>query len=78
MLQIEVTDTYYNLTVKLAGLMNWLHKKCEKVDYVFKVDDDIYVNVRNLIAVITSNDPALQHIFGSGITNPPLRSKVLK
>lgn len=72
-LQIEVADTYYNLTVKLAGLMNWLHEKSTQVDYILKVDDDIYVNVRNLVSIIMSNDPASQQVFGSGISNPPLR-----
>lgn len=74
-LQVEMRDTYYNLTLKLAGLINWLQNKCSKVDYILKVDDDIYVNVRNLFAVIKSHDPSIPQVFGSGIMNPPLRSK---
>lgn len=48
-IQIEMLDTYRNLSVKVAGLFNWLHRNCAKIDFVLKVDDDVYVNVRNLV-----------------------------
>ncbi|KAK4005956.1 hypothetical protein OUZ56_011081 [Daphnia magna] len=53
-IQIEMSDFYRNLPFKMAGLFNWLHKNCAKVDFVFKVDDDVYVNVHNLAQFIHS------------------------
>ncbi|KAI9563393.1 hypothetical protein GHT06_010856 [Daphnia sinensis] len=48
-IQLDMLDTYKNLSVKVAGLFNWLHRNCATIDFVFKVDDDVYVNVRNLV-----------------------------
>ncbi|KZS16568.1 Uncharacterized protein APZ42_017163 [Daphnia magna] len=54
-IQIEMVDTYRNLSLKVAALFNWLHiQNCSKVDFLFKVDDDVYVNVRNLVQFIQS------------------------
>ncbi|KAI9563390.1 hypothetical protein GHT06_010853 [Daphnia sinensis] len=66
-IQIEMTDTYNNLSVKSAGLFNWLHRNCAKMDFVLKVDDDVYVNVRNLVffAQLTPYDHYSKSIFGS-------------
>lgn len=74
-LQVDIVDTYYNLTLKLAGLMNWLHKSCNHVDFILKIDDDVYVNVRNFVNVVTSNDPSTEKLFGLHIPFYPLRSK---
>lgn len=47
-IQIGVSDFYRNLSLKVAGIFNWLYRNCNKVDFIFKIDDDVYVNVRNL------------------------------
>jgi hypothetical protein len=44
LIQIEMSDFYRNLSLKVAGLFNWLYKHCQQIDFLFKVD----VNVRNL------------------------------
>lgn len=74
-IQIEMSDFYRNLTTKLAGLFNWLYKNCTKVDFVFKVDDDVYVNVRNLVHLVQSFHPSNQRIFGSPSFFSPNRGK---
>ena len=48
-IQIELNDTYANLTLKNAALIYWLYRYCTNFDYVLKYDDDVYVNVRNLV-----------------------------
>lgn len=72
-LHIDFEDTYRNLTIKTVALMNWLRNKCS-VDYVLKVDDDVYVNVRNLVSVIASSSELERTIFGLGLFYSPLRS----
>ena len=64
-LQVDKMDAYYNLTQKVVGLMNWMNDHCSKVDFVLKVDDDVYVNVRNLATVVTSLDPFEPSVYGT-------------
>lgn len=75
----EMSDTYRNLTLKLGGLLNWLYRNCEKADLVFKVDDDVYVNVRNLIHLVQTYHPSNQSMFGTaGNIFPARGNKDLK
>lgn len=53
-IQIGMSDFYRNLSLKVAGIFNWLYRNCSKVDFVFKVDDDVYVNVNNLVHFVQS------------------------
>lgn len=75
-LQIDMIDDYYNLTLKTAGLMNWLNRHCSQVDFVMKVDDDMFVNVRSLASIVQALDPSELSVYGSKIKNVPLRSTV--
>jgi hypothetical protein len=63
-IQIGMTDFYRNLSFKLTGLFNWLYRNCSKVDFLLKVDDDVYVNVRNLIHFVKSYHPSNGSMFG--------------
>jgi hypothetical protein len=63
-LQINMVDTYVDLSIKVAGLFHWLDTFCSQVDYVLKVDDDVYVNVHNLAAVLHSLTVSEQSIYG--------------
>ena len=77
-LQIEMKDDYYNLTLKVVGLFNWLNTSCYQPNFVLKIDDDVYVNVRNLIDVIKSLDPAKEGAYGSIMSqmgSTPLRGE---
>lgn len=59
-IQIDIPQLNGNLMMKDAGLLNWISKNCfvnctdNKMDeyirnsYILKVNDDVYVNVRNL------------------------------
>ncbi len=65
LIQIEISDFYRNLSLKVAGLLNWVYRNCASVDFVMKVDDDVYVNVRNLAHFIQSYHPSNRSIFGT-------------
>lgn len=74
-LQIDMIDTYYNLTTKVVGLVNWLNNNCSSVDFVVKVDDDVFVNVRNLAVVVNSLNRTAPRLYGVSISHPTERGK---
>ena len=74
-LQIDMMDDYYNLTLKVVGLTNWLHDHCSRVDFVLKVDDDVYVNVHNLIPSLKAVNSTEPSVYGSVTDGPPQRGK---
>ncbi|KAI9562634.1 hypothetical protein GHT06_010088 [Daphnia sinensis] len=71
-IQIGMSDSYDNLPLKGAALFNWLHRNCaaaaaSAIDFVAKVDDDVYVNVRNLAYFVQSRrNQSKNSIFGVG------------
>jgi hypothetical protein len=68
-IQIEMADFYRNLSLKVAGLFNWLYKYChQKFDFLFKVDDDVYVNVHNLVQFVQSHNQS-DSIYGNSAGN---------
>ena len=75
-LQIEMLDDYYNLTLKVVGLLNWINDHCSRVDFVLKVDDDVYVNAKNVIKAVATVNSSEQSIYGSVVHNPPQRGKL--
>lgn len=50
-LQVQPVSGYVSVGV---AFFNWLSNNCPNVDYVLKVDDNIYVNIYNLTSVIAS------------------------
>jgi hypothetical protein len=78
-IQIGIPDFYRNMSVKVAGLFNWLYRFCAKVEFVVKVDDDVYVNVRNLARFVqTYRHQSNRSMFGSAAGNLwPARGSIL-
>lgn len=64
-IQIDTPDFYRNLSFKLIGLLNWVQRYCAKIDYVLKVNDDVYVNVYNLARFIQYKHNDSYNLFGS-------------
>ena len=55
-IQIDMIDTYRSLATKVVGLLNWVNKYCSSnIDFVLKVDDDVFVNARNVLMFLTGN-----------------------
>lgn len=48
-IQGEYIDSYYNLTLKTMSMMKWVSDNCEKIKFVFKVDDDVFVNMKAIV-----------------------------
>ncbi|XP_046449164.1 lactosylceramide 1,3-N-acetyl-beta-D-glucosaminyltransferase A-like [Daphnia pulex] len=64
-LQVDVMDTYPNLTRKVTAVLNWINSRCSRAEFVLKVDDDVYVNTHNLISVVRSLNSSHLSIVGS-------------
>jgi hypothetical protein len=64
-LQIDIMDSYENLTMKVVGLLKWVNDHCSQVDFILKVDDDVYVNVKNLETMISSLDSSDPSVYGT-------------
>lgn len=69
LMQIRISDFYRNLSLKVAGLLNWLYRMCANIDFVLKVDDDVYVNVRNLAQFVHTYRQFSHSVFGAGDPN---------
>lgn len=63
-IQLDMLDSYYNITLKVTGLLNWLDRECSDVDFVLKLDDDVYLNVRNLATTLQTLRPSSVGIYG--------------
>jgi len=48
----DFTDTYLNLTLKTAFALKWAVNNCRQAEYIFKVDDNVFVNHENLISLV--------------------------
>ena len=47
--QLDFHDAYRNLTIKHLNGMKWLVDSCPQVEMIFKVDDDVFVNMYRLV-----------------------------
>ena len=56
-LQFGVMDGYYKLSAKAAAFLDWINNNCNTLDFVLKVDDDVFVNVRNLATILKDLSP---------------------
>ena len=45
---MDYVDTYRNNTYKTMGAMKWTLENCRNARYIALVDDDLFVNVKNL------------------------------
>ena len=53
-IQADFEDTYRNLTLKALSVLHWVHNYCPNSTYVFKVDDDVIVNIFALQELMSS------------------------
>ncbi|CAI5651452.1 unnamed protein product [Oreochromis niloticus] len=51
-LQWDFEDTFFNLTLKDVLFWSWFSHSCKQTHFVFKGDDDIFVNIPKLITYL--------------------------
>lgn len=51
-LQWNFMDTFFNLTLKEVNFLRWFDIYCSNVPFIFKGDDDVFVNPANLVDLI--------------------------
>ncbi|XP_035255931.1 N-acetyllactosaminide beta-1,3-N-acetylglucosaminyltransferase 2 [Anguilla anguilla] len=80
-LQWDYRDSFFNLTVKEVLFLDWLELRCPNASFVFKGDDDVFVNTPRVLDFLGGLAPAkVRDLFvGDVITNAgPHRDKKLK
>ncbi|KAJ1141895.1 hypothetical protein NDU88_008223 [Pleurodeles waltl] len=81
-LQWDFLDTFFNLTLKEVNFLKWFHTYCPRVEFVFKGDDDIFVNTKNILDFLTfrKEEPNLASLFVGDIIHRavPIRNKQSK
>lgn len=65
-IQVDMYDGYFKVSKKDAALLNWIRDNCARADFVLKVDDDVYLNIRNLATTIEKISPSRNFIYGLG------------
>ncbi|XP_038663817.1 N-acetyllactosaminide beta-1,3-N-acetylglucosaminyltransferase 2-like [Scyliorhinus canicula] len=77
----DYRDTFFNLTLKEVLFLEWVSKSCSDIQYIFKGDDDVFVNTVQIIEYLNTldKDKAKDLFIGDVITNAgPHREKKLK
>uniref|UniRef100_UPI00358F3677 UDP-GlcNAc:betaGal beta-1,3-N-acetylglucosaminyltransferase 7-like n=1 Tax=Myxine glutinosa TaxID=7769 RepID=UPI00358F3677 len=62
-------DTFFNLTLKQVSFMRWVSSNCPEAMFIFNGDDDVFVNIKNVVKMLTFNpmsDLYLGNVFSSG------------
>lgn len=80
-LQWDFRDTFFNLTLKDVLFLEWFSSFCPKAQFIFKGDDDVFVNTPRVITYLgsLSKKNASNLFSGDVIKNAgPHRNKKLK
>lgn len=51
-LQWDFSDTFVNLTLKDVLFWSWFSSSCGQTSFVFKGDDDVFVNTPNMLSYL--------------------------
>lgn len=80
-IQWDYRDSFFNLTVKEVLFLEWVQTRCSEVQYIFKGDDDVFVNTFHILNFLSglSGSKARDLFVGDVITNAgPHRDKKVK
>ncbi|XP_053618125.1 beta-1,3-galactosyltransferase 5-like [Plodia interpunctella] len=56
MIVFDLVDHYQNLTLKTALMLQWTLRRCPQTEFLFKTDDDVFVNPWMLEEVLQDNE----------------------
>lgn len=72
-LQVDVIDSYRNLSLKVIGGLCWISEALQMADYIMKTDDDVYINVWYLLKLLKENIIDEQQILGALSIRSPVK-----
>lgn len=75
-IQGDFQDSFRNLTVKDIMFMRWLTNYCPQAKYIFKGDDDVFVNLDNIVDYLLSLSAEKgKNLFTGSVLYPSPRIK---
>ncbi|XP_053115464.1 acetylgalactosaminyl-O-glycosyl-glycoprotein beta-1,3-N-acetylglucosaminyltransferase-like [Hemicordylus capensis] len=61
----DFMESHHNLSLKERCFLQWLHKHCQQAAYIFKGDDDLFVNPKALTEYLSWTPNASHFIHGN-------------
>ncbi|KAH0626050.1 hypothetical protein JD844_000753 [Phrynosoma platyrhinos] len=60
----DFVESHHNLSLKERCFLQWLHQHCQQAAYVFKGDDDLFVNIEALTEYLNQTPSVSEFIHG--------------
>ncbi|XP_069623634.1 beta-1,3-galactosyltransferase 5-like isoform X1 [Ranitomeya imitator] len=61
----DFTEGHHNLSLKERCFLEWLHDNPQEANFIFKGDDDLFVNPSSLVRYINENAPSPFQLHGA-------------
>lgn len=74
LIRIDILENYQNLTYKTVAMLEWVIRQCGKVNFLMKVDDDVFCHVPNILKFLKLHQFDERIIYGYRLPrNKPVR-----